>query len=144
MIRKAWAVVLVSLTVLALVPAGITAAAEMKLLLPQNRTAFQTNERIDVSVVRMDTAALPAGALTVTATGESGRMTFTFPVKGAALSGGTARAVDHLHFNGWLLRPGKYAVEVSCGGASAKADIEVFSHIRRSSFRTIHWGGPSG
>jgi hypothetical protein len=35
-------------------------------------------------------------------------------------------------------------VEAACGGASAKAEIEVFSHIRKSSYRTIHWGGPSG
>ena len=35
-------------------------AAKVELLLPLGRTAYQTNELIDLSVVRSDTQALPA------------------------------------------------------------------------------------
>ncbi|MHB9106693.1 MAG: hypothetical protein ACYDCO_06530 [Armatimonadota bacterium] len=105
-------------------------------MLPLNRTAYQTNERIDLAVTRSDARALEAGDLVLRVTGMLGDvMTFTFPVRGGSL-----RAMEHLHLNGWLLRPGVYTVEVSVDGASAQKTIEVYSHLRKSSFKLIDWG----
>jgi len=109
------------------------------MLLPQGRTAFQTNEWIDVSVVRSADKSLAAGELVLTLAGDGGsRLTFAFPVEG----GGT-RKTEHLHVNGWLLRPGKYTVEAAVDGGKATANIDVYSHIRQSSFRLINWGRAS-
>ena len=87
------------------------AAEPARLLLPLGRTAYQTNERIDLTVLR---AAAAPGEMVVTLTDTHGpRMTSTFPV---------ARAAEHLHLNGALLRPGSYVVEVAVdGGATASA-----------------------
>jgi len=49
---------------LALTTMPAFAAPQAQLLLPLGRTVYQTNELIDLSVVRSDTAALPAGMLT--------------------------------------------------------------------------------
>src|SRR4051794_12694542 len=107
--------------------AAAAPAAEVKLLLPQGRTAFQTNEWVDVSVVR---GGATEGELKLTLAGADGsKVETTFPA---------ARAVEHLHVNGWLLRPGKYAVTVSVDGTTASADIELFSHLRQSNFRLIN------
>ncbi|MGH7225700.1 MAG: hypothetical protein ACRELF_20980, partial [Gemmataceae bacterium] len=62
---------------------------------------------------------------------DGSKLTFTLPA---------THRVEHLHVNGWLLRPGKYTVEVSCDGATGRTEIEVFSHIRRSTFRLVNWG----
>jgi hypothetical protein len=44
------------------------------------RTTYQTNEVIDLSAVRSDDRALPAGPLTLSVTGADGsKMTFVFP-----------------------------------------------------------------
>ena len=116
-------------------------AAQLRLLLPLNRTAYQTNEQIDLSVVRSAPEALPAADLTVTLTGDDGsRMVFTFPVAAVAVAGDEARTTEHLHLNGWLLRPGRYSVEVAAYGATATTTIELYSHVRKSSFRLVDWG----
>src|SRR5271169_4075829 len=111
-------------------------AAELKILLPLGRTAYQTNERIDLAVVRDGSGmSLAGGDLVLTLHGEGGgRLSFTLHAARIAPEAGTTRSVEHLHVNGWLLRPGKYTVEVACDGAKAKNDIEVYSHVRRSSF----------
>src|SRR5580704_3587479 len=117
---------------------SIAPAAKVELVLPLHRVAYQTNEWIDVSVVRSDAAAVPAGNLTLTVTGDdASKMVFTFGVKAIAVEGKDARATEHLHLNGQLLRPGKYTVEASADGASATTNIEVYSHIRRTSFKLI-------
>jgi hypothetical protein len=109
------------------------AAGPAKLLLPLGRTAYQTNERIDLTVLR---AAAAPGEMVVTLTDTNGsRMTSTFPV---------ARATEHLHLNGALLRPGSYVVDVSVDGGATNLTVEVFSHIRRSSYRLINWGTAQG
>ena len=55
------------------------AAAELKLLLPLGRTSYQTNERIDVSVLRSADMPLSTGDLLLTMRGEDGsRLAFTF------------------------------------------------------------------
>jgi hypothetical protein len=113
------------------ITSGSVTAADLKILLPLRRTAYQTNERIDLAVVR---GAAPApGDLTLKLQGNDGStLQFTFQA---------SRPVEHLHLNGWLLRPGKYALEVACDGATAQAAIEVYSHVRRSSFRLVNWAG---
>ena len=119
-----------SLLLMGILAAGGSAfAAELKVALPLGRTVYQTNERIDFVVTR---PAAAAGELKLTLTDAAGSVAaFTFP---------TARAVEHLHVNGALLKPGKYAVEVADGATTAKTEIEVFSHIRRSSYKIINWG----
>ena len=120
-------------------------AAQLKIILPLNRVAYQTNETIDVSVARQDVAALAAGTLVLTLTGDdASKMTFSFPVDAVPLVGADARTTEHLHLNGWLLRPGGYTIQVDCDGATAQAPIHVYSHVRTSSYRTVHWWGPTG
>src|SRR4051812_37005437 len=89
--------------------AGAAAGAKLELLLPLGRTAYQTNEWIDISVVRSGAEALPRATLTLTLAGTDGsKITTTFPLSATK----EPRSTEHLHVNGWLLRPGKYAVEV--------------------------------
>ena len=117
-------------------------AADLKLGLPLRRTAYQTNERIDLSVLRSDAKPLAAGSLALHLKGADGSaMSFDFPVAGAELAGGRAQAVEHLNLNGWLLRPGAYTVAVESDGASAATNFTVYLHVRQSSYRLIHWGG---
>ncbi|MBN2475410.1 MAG: hypothetical protein JXB62_12435 [Pirellulales bacterium] len=124
-------------------------AAELKVLLPQGRAAYQTNERIAVSVVRSDTEPLPATDLTMTVSGEDdSQLVFAFPLAAVAAEGDLARTTDHLSLNGRLLRPGKYTIEVAAHGAvshdaAARTEIEVYSHLRKSSYRIVHWGSPA-
>jgi len=122
---------------MALLPASMVLAAEMKLHFPQNRATFQTNERIDVSVVRTGEGDLPAGNVTLMLAGVNSKMTFVFGLKS-----GSGSATDHLHLNGWMIAPGTYTLTATMDGMTDAKDIEVFSHIRQSSYRLIHWGGP--
>jgi hypothetical protein len=116
------------------------AKVELQLLLPLERKAYQTNEWIDVSVVRHSTQALPAGDLVLRLQSEEGSaLSFTFPLRAVAVVGKEARATEHLHLNGWLLRPGKYTLAATIGGASASTTLEIYSHIRKSSFRLVDW-----
>src|SRR5262249_21282057 len=125
--------------VLSLAPAVV--AAEVKVVLPLARTAYQTNEWIDVAVVRSTAQGLAGSDLKLTLTGKDGSaVTTTFAVPAVPVRGPEARATEHLHVNGWLLRPGKYTLEVASDGATAKTEIEVYSHLRQSSFRLINWG----
>jgi hypothetical protein len=124
---------------------GRAAAADVKVVLPLQRTAYQTNERIDVDVIRSDGKGLRAGDLVLKLRCTDGSdLSFTFPVKAVRSGSGPPRSVEHLHVSGWLLRPGKYAVEVVCDDATGKSEIEVYSHVRRSSFKLINWGRAKG
>jgi hypothetical protein len=117
-------------------------AAQVSLLLPLGRTDYQTNERIDISAVRSDVAALPAGTLQMSVTGADGSvLSFSFPARAVALENGKASTTEHLHLNGWLLRPGTYTVAVAVDGATAQTTIGVYSHVRQSTYRLLHWGG---
>jgi hypothetical protein len=123
--------------------AGPVAAAEVNIHLPLDRGAYQTNEWIDISVIRSDAQALPAGTLTLTLkplSFEGGTVTASFDASPVALERKDARRVEHLHVNGWLLRPGKYRVEATVGKDTGTAEIEVVSHIRQSNFRLVNWG----
>jgi len=116
--------------------------AKLQIFLPLGRVAYQTNERIDVSVLRTSTTALPATELGLTVTGaDASKLTFTFPLTAVPLVGADSRATEHLHLNGALLRPGAYTLEVSAYATTARTTIEVYSHIRNSSFRLLSWGG---
>src|SRR5262249_46208292 len=124
---------------LVLFPATAVPAAEVKVVLPLGRTAYQTNEWIDVSVVRRAPEKLAESDLKLTLTGaDGGAVTVTLAVPAVPVRGKEARATEHLHVNGWLLRPGKYALAVASDGATAQAEIEVYSHLRQSSFRLIN------
>ena len=118
-------------------------AAQLQVLLPLERVAYQTNEQIAISVVRSDEAALPAAELTLTVTGDNAStLVFSFPLK--AVTTAPARTTEHYHINGWLLRPGKYTVEAAAHGATAAAPFEVYSHERRTSYKLINWGRAAG
>ena len=123
-------------TVLVLASVLHAAAGEVKLLLPLGRTAYQTNEAIPLAVVRSAAVPLTPGTLELTLTGADGtRMAFTF-----AIGGDRPRTTEHVRLNAWLLRPGRYTVGAACDGATASADLEVYPHIRRSTFRLVNWG----
>lgn len=126
--------------------AQVALGAELKLLLPLGRSAYQTNETLDLAAVRAPQGPLATGDLVLKLSGENGtRMSFTFPVGAVPVSPGEgARATEHLHINGWLLRPGNYTLEVSCDGAAATTRIEVYSHVRKSDFKLIVWGRAKG
>jgi hypothetical protein len=124
--------------------ASLCFAAELKVLMPLGRVAYQTNEWIDVSVVRSARDALAAGELKLVLSGQDGsKATILLPVGGAPAEGGDAKRTEHLHLNGWLLRPGRYSLDAACDGATASAELTVHSHIRKSSFRLIDWGCPA-
>ncbi len=120
-------------------------AAEPQITFPLGRTVYQTNETIDLAIVRGDKQALAAGDLVLTVSGGDGsKLEFTFPVKAAAAGKEGAKATEHLHLNGSLLRPGKYTLGVHVDGAKASANMELFSHLRKSDFRLINWGRAKG
>jgi hypothetical protein len=122
-------------------PAAAIPAADLRIGLPLGRTAYRTDEAIDLSVVRSSAAPLEAGELALVLAGNDGsRLSFIFPVPAAPIAGGGARRTEHLRIDARLLRPGTYAIEAAADGARAAARIEVFSHVRRSSFRLIDWG----
>ncbi|MGA2497957.1 MAG: hypothetical protein ABSH20_09460 [Tepidisphaeraceae bacterium] len=127
-----------------LIALAITAplhAAELRLSLPLGRVAYQTNESIELAVVRSDKQPLPAGSLRLHLSGSDGSAAdLSIPVGAVPLAGADARTTEHLRLNGWLLRPGNYGIEVTCDGATAKTNIEVYSHLRRSTFKIIDWG----
>ncbi|HEY8667831.1 MAG TPA: hypothetical protein VIL86_14280, partial [Tepidisphaeraceae bacterium] len=135
-----------AISLAAILAAGTSApAAELSIALPLNRTVYQTNEQIDVSVLRTDAQALAASPLTLTLSSpEAGKATFTFDAPAAeagGVKGADARATSHLHLDGRLLRPGKYTLEVTANDAAAKTEIEICTHVRSSSFKLFEWGG---
>jgi hypothetical protein len=129
-----------AIAVVVMLAAGVR-GAEVKILLLAERAVYQTNEQIDVLVGRTGEKALSAGPMKVSLVAEDGgRVEMVFAVKG-----GEARMAEQVRLNGWLLRPGKYAVEVAADGAKAQAAFEVYSHVRMSSFKLVHRGSrPKG
>ncbi len=120
-----------------LLASAFAQAVDVQLLLPLGRTAYQTNEQIDLAVVRAGDAALPADTLTLTLTGKDASvLTFTFPVPAAP----EGRATEPLRLNGWLLRPGTYTVTARVNGAEASTEIGIYSHLRKSTFTLLDWG----
>ena len=115
---------------------------KLEILLPLARTAYQTNETIDLAVVRQSAAALAANDLILTLSSDDGsRARFAFSAKAVPVVGNGARATEHLHIDTRLLRPGHYTLGVAVDGATAPVAIDIYSHVRRSTFRIINWGG---
>jgi len=114
--------------------------AQLQLLLPLGRTAYQTNEFIHVAVARSAPEAQAAGDLGLSLSGDDGsKLAFTFPLAAAAAPG----QIEHFQLNGWLLRPGHYALEAVFQGApaaAARTEIDVCSHVRKSTFTLADWG----
>ena len=116
-------------------------AAEIALTLPHGRSAYQTNEIIPIALHRSDTRLIPAGELLLRLQGPGGSsIAFTFPLKAVPVQEENARAIEHVQLNGYLLRPGNYALIAECDGAQAQAVFEIVSHVRRSTFRLVDWG----
>ena len=136
------AVVRTASTARAAEPAPAAPEPPLKIVLPLEHTAYQTNERIDLAVVRCAAEDLAAGELRVTLTdARGGRLALAFPVPGAAAQDGQARRTEHVYLDGRLLAPGRYAVEAAADGTAAKVEIDVYSHVRESSFKTVLWAG---
>jgi hypothetical protein len=123
--------------ILATLLPGLSPAGEesqLAILLPLGRVAYQTNESIELAVVRSG-SALPAATLNLNvASDEGSRLSFAFPV-----ARGEGRSTEHLRLNGRLLRPGRYILEASVEGSKTTKEIEVYSHIRQSPFRIVDW-----
>lgn len=128
---------------LAILLAASAARAEqsLQIVFVQGRANFQTNEIVEVAVVRSDVQALAAGELRVLLRGPGGSSgEFFFALPAAAVRDGKAQATAHLRYSGWLLKPGAYTLEAAVEGAAAQASFELFNHIRRSTFKLINWG----
>ena len=120
---------------------AVAGEAKLQILLPLARTAYQTNETIDLAIVRSSAEALAAGNLALSVTSADGtKMSFTLPAGAVPVAGKNACTTEHLHLNGWLLRPGNYAVEVTCDGATTSVSLDVYSHVRKSDFKLLVWG----
>ena len=124
------------------VPVTLVAEATLDVRLPLARSAYQTNEAIDLAVVRRSPEPLAANDLVLMLTSDGGsELRFVFPVKAVPLAGNDALATEHLHVDARLLRPGHYVIRVEVDEASAQLEIDIYSHLRRSSFRILNWGG---
>lgn len=120
------------------------AAPRVDLRLPLRRTAYQTNEKLSLAVVRSSTnEALAAVDLALDVRGDDGSaLHVVLPVPAAAASPqGQAAITDHLGLDARLLRPGGYTLSATAYGVTATQRIDVCSHIRKSTFRLIDWGG---
>jgi len=84
---------------MALLPATMAWAAEMKMTFPQNRKTFQTNELINVSIVRSGEGDLPAGNVTLVLTPGRNVLPYkpspTFPGKGNGMVAWNIQALGH-------------------------------------------------
>ncbi len=108
-------------------------AAELKVATVLKRNAYQTNEQVVFVVGR---AAAGDGEIMLALNSSDGSSaTFSYPV---------SRALEFIKVNAALLRPGAYSVEISEAGATAKTNIEVVSHVRRTSYKLVNWGRAKG
>ncbi|OPZ30411.1 MAG: hypothetical protein BWZ02_00796 [Lentisphaerae bacterium ADurb.BinA184] len=99
--------------------------------LPYGRTFYQTNEEIPVSVLRDGAGGV--ADMQMTLAGDDG---FTAEARFAA-----TRPAELLFLDARLLRPAHYRLTLSVGPDAAAVEFDVCSHVRRSSFRIINWGG---
>ena len=99
------------------------------------------NQRADCAGHRAGAVEpLAATNMSMTVTGKDGsKLAFTFPLVAAAVEGTDARATDHFSLNAGLVRPGSYTIEVAAYDVTDKMEIEVYSHLRKSSYRVVHW-----
>lgn len=120
-------------------------AAEVRVALPLGRTAYQTNEAVELAVIRSSDQPLAGGDLVLTLTGGDGSaLGFRFPAAAASVVEGKALATEHLRVAGQSLRPGGYEATVAVDGVTASATFDLFSHVRRSPEKLINWGRTAG
>jgi hypothetical protein len=123
---------------------GRVGAADLELRLPLRRTAYQTNEKLSLAVIRSATNAdLPAVKADLDLRGADGsvlHVVLPLPFVAAATQGVTV-ATEHVGLDARLLRPAAYELSVTAGGLTATQRIDVCSHIRKTPFRLIDWGG---
>src|SRR5438552_1344121 len=101
------------------------AAPQLTLGLPLGRTAYQTNETIEVTLVRTDKEGLPASDLEFNIKGQNGsRISCRIPLRQVPIEGQEARSTEHLRINGWLLLPGKYTLDANAYGVTTGTDID--------------------
>ena len=124
---------------------AVPAAGKTDLTLPLGRSAYQTNEAVHLVVVRSAEKSLPAGPLVLAVAGDDGsELSFDLAVPAVAAVGARAAATEHLYLNARLLRPGRYGITATVDGSAARTTIDVFSHVRRSSYRLVNWGRAKG
>lgn len=120
------------------------AAPALELRLPLRRTAYQTNEKMNLALVRSAASGgLAAADLALDIRGDDGsaiRVVLPLPAVAANAQGPTA-ATEHLGLDARLLRPGGYVLSATAYGVTATQRIDVCSHIRKTPFRLIDWGG---
>lgn len=138
--RRIFLAVSLILALWGMLSAADNAPAQLHIHFPLGRKAYQTNEWIDLAVVRNSASSLPADTLTLTLrAGDGGSVSAAFPLAAVTVEGNEARSTEHLHLSGCLLRPGNYELEAAVNGAVAKAALEVHSHVRHSSFKLVDW-----
>ena len=118
--RKAFHLVLLGASLL--LSRTALSAPQLQILLPLQRIAYQTNEQIDLSIVRSSDQALPAGDLTLTLVGR-GRQQGSLSssrCREAGSRGRTPRRTDHLHLDGRLLAAGAYTHRSGGGGLARR------------------------
>lgn len=116
-----------------------TQAAEVRLHLPLGRTAYQTNEWIDVAVVR-DVPG-PVRLSLCCADGNNIEATFADrthpPLRG--------QRTGHYRIDARLLRPGRYTLHAHCADVSSQPlELLIVSHLRKSEFKLSNWGRARG
>src|SRR5690348_2587420 len=131
--RKYWPAVLALGIMVA--TAALAGDEPLRIHLPLQRRVYQTNETIDVVVLRNSDKKLDEEALSLLLVGDDGS---SVDCSYATPKGRTSFA-QHLLLNGRALRPGAYTLKASCGGDTAEVKLEVYSHIRQSSFKTVMW-----
>jgi hypothetical protein len=119
----------------ALLAPSVSAGAQLQLVFPLGRTAYQCNEFIPIAVLGLG-AGTPSSDLGLTLAGADGsRLSFTFPTREAGESGD----LRHIRVKAWLLRPGAYSVEAVYGAERARTNLTLFNPLRRSDFKLINW-----
>ena len=123
----------------------VLAAAKAAILLPLNRTAYQTNELIDISVTRSDAQALQAGNLVLSVTGTDGsKLSFTFPVKAVSMVGNDASDHGAPAPERLAAPPRHLSRDGECGRHNDAVEIDHRLHPpapQQLSHRPLEWSG---
>jgi len=111
----------------------------LEIIFPLKRTSFQTNELIYFSVVSNNDVL--GNGLKVRIKGDDGSLLDSFFIPQFLTPGrNKSTKVEHFVINGSLLKPGHYTIEVEKDSQIAKKEFDIFSHIRRTSYKLIDWG----
>jgi len=139
-----------TITILLMILSTSLFAVDVSIVMPLKatdaieRSNYQTNERIEVSVIRKDNDDIPAGIMNITLTSDNNStLSFDFPVLSVKAIDGIAAKTEIVYLNGYLLAPGKYTLTTTVNGVNKSREINVYSHIRNSTYKTIWWWGPN-